>query len=92
MPRLVRIPHCTHVLFAQVRGAILAHAPWAIRNDIYDRDTDTGYLFFEDSDYIPFLLAPFIVNPPFDKTAMAQALASVSAELEVIQKELGWVE
>ena len=85
MARLVKIIGISHVTFSRIRGAILAHAPWALRNDIYDGDTSTAYLFFEDSDYIPLYLHPFILTPPFDKSAMEK-------ELKPIAKELGWIE
>ena len=91
MPRLVKIPECAYEVYAKIRGAILDHAPWALRNDIYEKETKTAFFFFEDSDYISFRLQPFIINPPFDKQRMNAALANVDAELELIQQSLGWV-
>ena len=86
MTRLVKIPDCTYEVFAKIRGALLDHAPWAIRNDIYETETNTAYIFFEDSAYIPFRLKPFILSPPFDQEKINAALANVDEDLLLIKE------
>ena len=86
MPRLVKIPDCTYELFAKIRGVLLDHAPWALRNDIYENETNTAFLFFEDSAYIPFRLQAFILSPPFDQGKINAALANVDEDLLLIRE------
>lgn len=70
MPRLVKIEHITYKSFNKLRNILLKYVPWAIRNDIFEDKSKTAYIMFEDSDYIPDILIDFVVNPPFDKTAL----------------------
>lgn len=85
MPRLVKIPECTHEQFAKIRGVFLEHAPWAIRNDIYETETKTAFLFFEDSAYIPQILQAFILSPPYNIEIVNEALKTMNEELLLIR-------
>jgi len=82
---MVKIPGCSYELFEKIRDVILDHVPFAMINDIYHKKRETAYFYFWDSDYIPFQLHPFIVQPPMDREPMEE-------QMKALEKTLGWIE
>lgn len=79
--RLVKIPECPYELFEKIRDIILDHVPFSMLNDIYHKKRQTAYFYFWDSDYIPFQLKPFIVQPPADREPMEKQMKALEEEL-----------
>lgn len=86
--RMVRIPEISYEDFNAIRDVLLDNVPFALINDIYHSKQETAYFYFWDSDYIPDVLRPFIVQPPADREPMAKQFR----ELTEVCKKLGWQE
>jgi len=84
----VKIPLCTYEVYGKIRAAYILHAPWALRNDIYDAPSETAIFVFEDSRYITHHLEPFIMAAPLDLEAINQSLDQVDEPLALIAAEL----
>lgn len=62
--RIMKIMNCSHEKFNAMRRWFLDVVPFALMNDIYDRDKKEAYFQIADGDYIPFPWQGYALYPP----------------------------
>lgn len=87
--RTVKIPECPYKLFENIRDIILETAPWATLKESYSTQLHIAVFTFNDSQYIPEDLKPFMLEPPADMNSINEKVRfQCSEDLEEIMNRM----